>query len=185
MKTAILILTIFLVSGICSADVQKEINKIVEPQSWLKEAAIKTGYVASICTYQALNGITEGYHFSQEEYHIANGNNYHLYKTGRDIAGITTGWFLYANARDSRLNKWRTAARFVGGGLLARNAFEWSYKAQRYGNPFDYTEEHNRHSVVYFGIRNGKATDLYIGTGPYSGPLVDIAVTVLGLWLIQ
>jgi hypothetical protein len=176
---------ILLTSSICNADVQNTINNAVEPQNWLKEAALKTGYVASICTYHALNGITEGYHFSQETKRIANEGNYHAYKTGRDVAGLSTGWFAYGMVRDSRAGWYTKGRRIVGGALIARNAFEWSYKAQRYGNPLDYSEEHNRHAVVYFGIRSGKVVDLYIGTGRATGPLVDIAVTVLGLWMIR
>jgi len=160
------------------------IEKAIKP-NWLKETAITTGFVSSIVSYQALNGITEGYHFSQETKHIATEDNYHVYKTARDIAGISAGWFSYAQILDSRKPFLDRAGKILGGALLGRNAFEWSYKAQRYGNPFDYTEDHNRHAIVYFTIKNGALVDMYIGTGPVTGPMVDIAFTALGIFLIK
>ena len=60
-------------------------QKIVAPD-WLSRTALKWGFVSSFCAYQALNGITEGYHFTQETRHIATGENYHAYASAQRIA---------------------------------------------------------------------------------------------------
>jgi len=157
-------------------------KKIVIPD-WLEQGTLKWGFVGSLCLYQSLNGMTEGRRFRQGKTHLINEGNYHAFATVQRIAGITTGWFGYANFRNDRQGWLGKLRRLVGSAMLGRNFFEWSYKGVRYGNPFDYTEEHNRHSLVYFGMRNGKITDLYIGTGPVTGPLVDMAFLMLG-WII-
>jgi hypothetical protein len=176
---------LLLIASPCFSDVEQTINKIIEPQSWLTKQYLKWGYVTAICAQGTLDGLCEGYKFSQEPRHIVNENNYHIYVTGRDVAGFATGWFAYANVRDGHQGRVKKALRIVGGALWRRNAKEWSYKAQRYGNPFDYSVERNSHAIVYFGIRSDKIIDLYIGTGPKSGPIVDAACLVLGRLFIQ
>ena len=160
-----------------------DMGKKVVFTEWLKDQTLKWGMVGSLCGYQALNGLTEGYHFRQENTYLINGSNYHAFVTGQRLAGITTGWFMYANVRNKNQSWFGKCRRILGSALIARNAFEWSYKGSRYGNPFDYTEKHNEHSLVYFGFRNGKLTDLYIGTGPLTGPLCDLGCLLLG-WII-
>jgi hypothetical protein len=155
------------------------VKKIIDPE-WLKTQTLDKGFMTSLWLTQAVTGMTEGYHFSQETKHIVTEQNYHAFETVRRGGWMITGWFEYANMVDdkqSRLDKFR---RMLGGAIRARNAFEWSYKLQRYGNPFDYSEKHNAHAVVYVGYREGSFKDLYIGTGPVSGPLVDIAFEVIG-----
>jgi len=154
-------------------------TRITQPD-WLKAQALDKGFTIALETTQILTGLTEGYHYSQETKHIVTGDNYHAFDLARRTGWMITGWFEYANMRDenqTRFDKWR---RFFGGALRARNRMEWAYKLQRYGNPFDYTKEHNQHAVVYVGFRDGKIKDLYIGTGPLSGPLADICFEILG-----
>jgi len=159
--------------------------KGVYDTSWLKQTTLKYGLITSLCMYQSFNGLTEGYHFRQEETYIINGGNYHAFTTAQRISGLTTGWLAYANWRDADLSKTGKIRRFLGSACYGRNAFEWSYKGARYGNPFDYSTERNRNSIVYFGFRGGKLTDLYLGTGPVSGPLVDAAFLIVGFLLMK
>jgi len=181
---AIIFFIVVLFTSECRADVDLvDTGKKFIFTDWLKQETLKWGTVSSICGYQALNGLTEGYHFRQENTYLINGGNYHAFVTGQRLAGITTGWFMYANIRNKNQSWFGKFRRFLGSSLIARNAFEWSYKGARYGNPFDYTEKHNEHSIVYFGFRDGKLTDLYIGTGSVTGPLVDLGCLLFG-WII-
>lgn len=151
--------------------------------SWLKDTALKWSYYGSLFSYQATSGLIEGYKYSQETKHVVQSHNYHAFLTAKDVMGIATGWTLYANWKDTKLSKWTKVRRTLAGLCLGRNIREWSYKAQRYANPFDYTEAHNEHSLVYFGFRGGKLVDLYIGTGPVTGPAVDTAFAALFILL--
>lgn len=152
---------------------------------WVSAKALKWGYVTSYLGYQTLNGLNDGYHFSQETRHIVNDENYHAYATLQRFSGITTGWLLYANVRDKNQKWYDKTRRVIGTALIGRNAFEWSYKAQRYGDPFDYSPEHNEHAIVYFKINSDGVFDAYIGTGKKSGPLVDLGFLITGLLLLK
>jgi len=163
-------------------DVVGTSKKILFPD-WLEQGTLKWGFVGSLCLYQSLSGAVDGYHFRQEDPRIVNGGNYHAFVTAQRASGIMTGWFGYANFRNTERSWVQKGRLAIGAGLWARNAMEWTYKGQRYGNPFDYSEKHNEHAIVYFGFRGGKLTDLYIGTGKYSGPAVDCGFMVLG-WLL-
>lgn len=159
------------------------LDKVVDT-SWLKDSATKWGYVGSMCGYQSLNGLIESYHFNNDKpTQLVKDSNYHAFATAQRCSGILTGWFGYANLRNKRVSKWKRIGRIVGGAAWGRNFMEWSYKYNKHGNPFDYTVEHNRHGIVYFGIRDGKITDLYIGTGPVTGPAVDMLFLSVG-WLL-
>ena len=182
MTKSLTLLFLLLLPGLGHATTGLE--RVVETD-WLQEAALKYGYVSSICCYQTLNGMVEGYRFSRETRHVVTEKNYHAYLTLRDVSGLVTGWFMYANVRDSELNWFATGKRFLAGALFARNLREWAYKGQRYGDPFDYSKAHNEHALVYFGFRGGKLVDLYIGTGPVSGPVVDLVFILGGLLLLE
>jgi len=184
MKIIITFVLIFFlsVSAYANVDVANVGKKFVFTD-WLQDETLKWGYVGSLCGYQALNGMCEGYHFRQEKTNLINGNNYHAFVTAQRLAGITTGWFMYGNIRNKHQGWFNTCRRLLGGALISRNCFEWSYKYTRYGNPFDYSKAHNKHAMVYFGWKDGSPVDLYISTGPVSGPIVDIASIFVG-WLI-
>lgn len=155
--------------------------------SWIEQAALKYGLIASFCGTQAVTGITEGYHFRSGGggAYLATGDNYHAYATLRRIGWTATGWMMYANVRNADLSRIGKARRLLGSACYARNCFEWGYKWQRYNNPFDYSEERNQHSLVYFKFSGGKLTDAYIGTGPWNGPAVDAGFLLLGWLLMQ
>lgn len=154
--------------------------------SWVKQSALKYGFIASFCLAQSATGFSEAYHFNgSRQTFLINSGNYHAFESVRRAGWLATGWFGYANIRDADLSRWGKARRLAGTALLARNAFEWSYRYGRYGNPFDYTEDHNQHSLVYFKFNNGGLEDAYIGTGPVTGPLVDIAFLAAGLILLK
>jgi hypothetical protein len=185
-----------------NADVQSSVAKaadqIVKP-SWLSQKALKFGLVTSFCATQYFSGLVEGYHFrggiwidtpnipiySENPTYIINGSNYHAYETFRDIGYITSGYLTYANIRNPHESGWGKARRITGTLLLGRDFKEMAYRTARYNNPFDYNASRNEHSIVYFGVRNGKLCDLYIGTGKYSGPTVDIVFAAAGLLLLS
>lgn len=185
------LLAFLVISPICHADsiadsIADDIAIRVTDPSWLRETAITTGMCISLWSYQAMNGINEGYHWGQpgDSYFYATDSNYHFYKTARDVTSIATGWFIYAQVMDSRRSGWSRVSKVVGAACIGRNVFEWNYKLQRYSNPFDYSHVHNEHALVYFGIRNGALVDMYIGTGPVSGPIVDAVFLGVGTLLL-
>jgi len=180
MKTSLFLL-LLLAAPLASA--QDLVTKATQPESWLSAEARKLGLVTSWSLSQALSGAVDAYHFGGADCRTISKDNYHIFRTGRDAAWIGTGWFSYAEIRSNQ--KWyKKAAHFAGASLLARNAFEWSYKTCRYGNPFDYTEAHNKHALVYIKFEGGIPKDAYIGLGPLSGPAVDLTCVALGVWLL-
>lgn len=176
-----IVLTIIVFSG-GKAHAETTAQKVAAPETWLSHTALKWGFVGAFAGSQAMSGIAEGYSFGGRD--IAGEDAYHVFRTGRDLGWLATGYLGYATIRNTHQTGWGKARRILGASLIGRDAFEWSYRAQRYGNPFDYTKDHNRHSLVYFGFRNGKITDLYVGTGPATGPLVDMAFLATGLLLL-
>ena len=167
-------------------NVPKNIARKFVFTEWLQQGVLKWGFVGSLCTYQSLNGVIDGYHFRQgQDTYLINSGNYHVFVTGQRLAGISTGWFGYANYRNKQQTKMGKVCRLIGSSMIARNAFEWSYKITRYGTPWDYRECHNERAIVYFGFRNGKFCDLYIGTGELSGPIVDLGFLLGGLILLR
>ena len=187
-KTLTILVVLMLVSTTASGGViskaRGSIERVVET-GWVKHQALKWGMVTSLCASQALNGAVDGYHYRQAPTYMINSGNYHTYATMQRASGIVAGWFTYATTREEDLSGWEVVRRFLGSSMLARNAFEWSYKGVRYGDPFDYSKAHNRHSLVYFKISGDGVFDAYIGTGPVTGPLVDAAFLVGGLLILK
>lgn len=156
-------------------------EKVIKPESWLIDSTKKWAYVGTLSAAQAFSGAVEAHRFRQtEDLHIISNSNYHAFETLRDISLVGAGYTAYANLRGDK-PLWRKGARLLGGAMLARNVKEWAYKGCRYGNPFDYTEEHNKHALVYINTQG----DAYIGLGPVSGPTVDIICTAVGVWLLH
>jgi hypothetical protein len=164
------------------AEAQGIIGKATDT-SWLAKETRKAGLLLSFSGSQVLGGAIEAYLYGQSG--IVSGGNYHTAKTLRDIAWLGTGWFSYAEIRDSSIPLWKRSAHIIGSAAIARNAFEWSYKMNRYGNPFDYTEAHNKHALVYVKFKGGIPYDAYLSLGPATGPIVDLTFMTLGTWLIS
>jgi len=178
-KIAVIIFVLF------SSQVQSlPLNEIYNTK-WIAQKSLKYGMLGSLCLAQSITGLSEGYHFNNNSGYIVTRNNYHVYETFRRGSWIATGWFGYANFRDADLTWFNKIRRIIGSACIARNCFEWFYKWQRYNNPFDYTEAHNKHAMVYFKFRKGHLVDAYIGTGPVDGPLFDAAFLLTGLLLFK
>jgi hypothetical protein len=139
----------------------------------------------STCSEGFLDGITESGQFGGHFVCSSSGDNYHVFKTGRNLAAITEGFFLYATINSAEIPRGKKFSRIIGTYCLRRNAYEWAYRWNRWGNPFDYAPEHNRKAVVYFAWRNGHLCDVYLGTGYVTGPLVDISFAILGTYLFK
>jgi len=153
---------------------------------WLTQQALKWGELSTLCTAQTFTGLTEGYHYNKGNYcYWVDKDNYHVYETLRRTGWISVGWMFQANLRSKKVSWGTKFRRLFGSALIARNCFEWAYKYNRYGNPFDYTESHNEHSVVYFKFEGGQLVDAYIGTGPFTGPVVDATFFLLGFLLFD
>lgn len=148
---------------------------------WIQQQTLYWGQVGSFCAYQSLTGLTEGYHFRQEETYLIGENNYHMFATAQRASGIVTGWFAYANWKNDKRNWKQKFWLAVHSAAWGRNFMEWNYKLSRYRNPFDYTVEHNKHAIVYVEFIGWMPRDAYIGTGNVSGPIVDVSCIVLGL----
>jgi hypothetical protein len=180
----VLLACIYVFSNRCDA-AGFSLDKIVNTE-WVKQTTLKYGFIGNFCAFQSLNGLVDGYHFRNGGggTYLVNESNYHQYVTAQRISGVTLGWFSYANYRSADLSAFGKIRRLLGAACYGRNCFEWSYKWQRYNNPFDYTPEHNKHAIVGIGIRGGKVVDIYFGTGNFTGPLVDIGFLALG-WMLM
>lgn len=171
---------VFIFAGTTFSDTLTQ--NATHPNNWLTQTALKVGFVASYSAAQSVSGLVEGYSFGGRN--VVGEDTYHVFRAGRDLAWASTGYMGYATITNKNQSNWGKARRILGTALIGRDAFEWSYRAQRYGNPFDYAEEKNRHSIVYIGFRNGKLVDCYIGTGSKTGPLVDMGFLATGIWLL-
>lgn len=186
----VLLISLYVMSNRCaSADitgqVKANISRIIDPE-WMKQKTLKYGFISNFCAFQALNGMVDGYHFRAGGggTYLVNESNYHQYVTIQRISGVTLGWFMYANYKSAKLSTTGKIRRLLGAACYGRNSFEWSYKWQRYNNPFDYTPEHNRHALVGFKVEGGKIVDIYFGTGSFTGPLIDVGFLALG-WMLM
>lgn len=188
-KAVFLFIIIVALSGRAFSQVDEVVDtgkKIIYPD-WLTRGTLKYGWLGSLCAYQSLNGVVDGHRFRHGGggAYLATSDNYHMWATAQRTSGIVTGWFMYANIRDPGQTWMDKIRRGTGAAIISRNFFEWAYKWQRYNNPFDYSKEHNRCALVYFGIRDGKLVDLYVSTGEVTGPLVDLACLAIGWWIFK
>lgn len=182
----IVMFILLLCSSTNSYGAPKDIARKIVFTEWVEQTTLKWGFVGSLCAFQSLNGVVDGYHFRQgQDTHFINNGNYHAFVTAQRLAGISTGWFGYANYRNKQQSNIGKVRRLIGSAMIARNCFEWSYKTARYGTPWDYSEKHNERAIVYFGIRNGRVYDMYVGTGAITGPLVDIGFFLGGFVLLR
>ena len=76
--------------GYC--EIVQKLNKLINTE-WVREKSLKYGTLASLCSYQMLNGFCEGYHFRQSPTHLIDNENYHAFATLQRVNGIVTGWF--------------------------------------------------------------------------------------------
>jgi hypothetical protein len=168
-----------------SEDQIKETIKKVYDTSWIDDKTQKYGLAMSFSLAQFCTGMSEGYHFNGKDGYIVNDGNYHLYQTIGRASWLSTGYFVYATIDNDRIAWYSKAGRIIGSALIARNFFEWGYKWERYNNPFDYSEVHNEKAIVYFRISKGEIIEAYIGTGKLSGPIVDAACMLTGIFLLN
>jgi len=170
-------------AGLPTMENIKDVPRKIYDTSWMKDKLIKNGLFISMAIAQSTTGMTEGYHFREGGggTYIVNADNYHAFETLKRASWVATGWFAYADIRSDRRGKAEKIENFIGDLLITRDIWEWSYKYQRYHNPFDYSVERNRHAVYYIGINNWKINDLYFGTGPNNGAAVDIAFLGTGI----
>ena len=182
----IFLMSIMFVNEKCYGDVTiVGTAKKILTVDWIKETTLKYGYLGSLCTAQAMTGITEGYHFNGNKGYLAQESNYHTYATLGRASWIATGFFAQANIRSKNLSWFNKGRRIIGGILISRLPFECAYRYQRYNNPFENDPDKNRHAIVYFGIRDGKFTDLYIGTGRVTTPFADLLILLTGIWIFR
>lgn len=144
---------------------------------------IKYGTVISISSAQILTGLTESTRWRNN--YIVPYDKYHAFRAVENTAWLVAGGFSYATITNNRMTKWEKARILIGSTLIARDAFEFAYRWNAFGNPFDYRRLHNERNIVYIGMRNGKLTDLYIGTDKTTGILVDAVCLIVGGLLLK
>lgn len=164
--------------------IDKTVDAIMKT-SHLERISLHAGLPITLCLAQSARGFGEGYHFRQSPTYLINESNYHAFETFQTGAYIASGCFLWATVREDTIPTRTKISRTAGSIVLSRQFMEWSYKYARYGNPFDYSPEHNKHALVYFTISDGKIIDAYLGVNERTGPIVDVALTALGLWLLR
>lgn len=181
---SIILAVVFTTTANAENAITKGFNKVLVPD--LDKFVLKTSLVVSLSTAQSLSGFVDGYHFQRTgRTYVIDSDNYHAFKTARDVSMIATGYSSYAVLTKEGLSTKTKLRYFLASGLIARNFFEWAYKLARYNNPFDYSKEHNSRSIVYFSIDSDGIHDMYIGTGPLSGPVVDITCAAVGVLLLS
>jgi len=148
-------------------------KKIIAPNTWLKDKALKYGLASSVIVAQCCQGIVDGYHFGGNG-SLCNESNYHLWANGARFGYIGIGYFVFATIQTDRMTWAQKGRRLVSMLPLALMSFNWSYKYQRYQNPWDYTPERNRNNIVLFKIEGWEIKEFSVGTGHISGTMVDL-----------
>lgn len=154
---------------------------------WLQDNYHKWGLVGSFTLAHGLNGLTESYKFSGR--HIVTDDDYHIYKTGRDVSLLVAGYFFNANIRTKRLKWYQKGCRILGTLCWGRNSHELMYRWNRTGDPFNYSAKYtsNEKAIVYFkwSSDKGKIVDAYISGVGKQGALIDLAFLIVGKLLLD
>jgi len=179
-----IILTLLLLLTLPYTTYSNPVSKLWDT-SWISQQWLKYGFLGSACLSGVLDGLVESHKFNGR--YITSKSDYHAYRYAQNATMISTGWFLSANLRSNKLT-WKTKImRTTSLILLRRNCFEWAYKANRWGNCFDYSDKHtcNHKAIVYFKWNGSGFTDAYIsGTGT-QGVIIDLLCWTLGIWLFK
>ena len=156
-------------------------------QDWVKRSYLRDGLLVSTCVGQGATMLCESYKFNGR--HLVTDDNYHFYRYVQTAGMLSIGYMISANIRSKDITFTRKARNILGSWMIGRNIGEWFYKANRWGNPFDYNPEHtnNQKALVYFRISfsNGTITDAYIGSNEFTGPLIDMGFLVVGILLLR
>ena len=171
--------------GNCHA-AEINIDKLLNPK-WIRQETLRYSFLTSAVSQGILTGLVESHKYNGN--HIVAADDYHVYRFGQDVSSIATGFLLYATVKNKEMTKWKKFKRILGVACLRRNSFELAYRANRVGDPFNYSETYssNRKAIVLFKWDGdkGKLVDFYIsGTGK-QGAFLDLGFLLAGLWLFS
>jgi len=186
MKKYIIIILLLLSVTYCQAGLIDKTKSFITTD-WVTEQWLKYGIISSLCIAQTFNGAVESHKFSGR--HLVSESDYHVWRYGQSISMLTAGYFMTANIRSEKISWFTKVRRIVGSSLIARDCFEWTYRANRTGDPFNYSDEYsfNDKALVYFKFNwnEGKFVDMYIsGTGK-QGAFIDLGCLLLGFWIFK
>lgn len=183
---AIILCMVFLFSDICYAGVISKTKSFITAD-WLTEQWLKYGMVSSLCAAQTFNGAVESHKFSGR--HFVSESDYHVWRYGQSISMLTAGYFMTANIRTDKISWFTKTRRIIGSSLIARDFFEWTYRANRTGDPFNYSDKYsfNDKALVYFKFNwnEGKFIDMYISGTGRQGAFIDLSCLLLGWWIFK
>lgn len=153
-------------------------------QEWVQDTWLKYGQLGSLCVAQGFNGLVESKKYGG--HHIVSDSDYHVYRYAQNISMLSAGYFLSANIRSKKLPWTTKVRRIIGSTLIARNSFEFLYRANVTGDPFFYGDiGTNRKALVYFrfSFSEFRFIDMYISGIGRRGVFIDLACGILGWWI--
>jgi len=164
----------------------KDIPGKVVDTSWVKEGMLKWAFISVSCAHGAFSGIVESSKYNG--HYIVAADDYHIYRLAQDVTSLSSGWMLYATVRNKNMSFWGKSKRIIGTMAWRRNCFELAYRANRIGDPFNYSDKYssNKKAILYFKWdgNKGKFVDAYIsGTGK-QGVAIDIIFLLVGWGLL-
>jgi len=185
-KFIIIFLLLSLLPCTVNAGLRDYAKKAIDME-WLSDAWLKYGMLSSLCTAQAFNGLVESHKYSGNV--IVSDSDYHVYRYGQSVSMLSTGYFMTSNIRSKKVSWFTKVRRITGSSLIARNCFEWMYRANRTGDPFNYSDEYsfNDKALVYFKFNwnEGKFIDMYISGTGRQGAFIDLSCLILGWWIFN
>ena len=182
----IIALILLMLPGGADAGLITGVKKVVTAE-WVSDAWLKYGFLASLCAAQGFNGLVESHKYSGNK--IVSDSDYHVYRYGQSLSMLAAGYFTSANIRSKDLSFIKKTRRISGATLIARDCFEWMYRANRTGDPFNYSDQYsfNDKALVYFKFNwnEGKFIDMYISGTGRQGAMIDAACLLIGNWLFD
>ena len=154
-------------------------------QDWIEQTWLRMGQISSLCVAQSINGLVESKKFSGN--YIVSDSDYHVYRYAQSATMFTASYFTLANIRSEKISWITKVRRVVGSTLVARDFFEWAYRANRTGDPFDYSGTHNEKALVYFRFSwsEKRFIDMYISGVGRQGVFIDLSCLILGWWIYE
>lgn len=189
MKNLIIVVCVLIaflfITNECMSDVPiASVAKKVLVPDWLKKETLRYGTLIAFSINGVMDGLVESYKFSGK--FITTDDNYHIFRYGQDISAYATGWMSYAVIRSDKMKFWEKTRVIIGSALIRRNCYEWIYRANRLGDPFNYSDvSSNRKAIVYIKWNGHKFVDAYIGGVGAQGVLIDMICLGLGVFLIK
>jgi len=183
-----ILLAILCIKTECYGDVPgaNTIKGIISTE-WIKTETLRYGTAITYGLNGVFDGLIESGKFNGKHIINSDNDNYHVIKWMENITSYGSGYLTYGIIKNKQLSWWNKFSILSSSVLIRRNTFEWMYRWNRLGDPFNYSDvSSNRKALVYFKWSPQKGfCDMYISGVGAQGVLIDLICVGLSMWLIK